>query len=213
MSKEERKEYKKEWAKKNAERVKQKQKEWYEINKERILEKQKENIEEKHLYNKIYTIENKDKINKRVKEYRIKNKEKVAERERLYRKNNREKINKTKRLALLNDPLKALTKSVRNSILQAFKRNNYTKKSRTHDILGCSFEEFKKHIEDKFEDWMNWDNRGKYNGEFKYGWDIDHKIPLDSATTEKELLTLLHYSNLQPLCSKINRDIKKNNLS
>ena len=56
---------------------------------------------------------------------------------------------------------------------------------------------------------MNWNNRGLYNGELNYGWDIDHIIPLDSAINEIELLRLNHYSNLQPLCSKVNRDIKK----
>jgi len=57
---------------------------------------------------------------------------------------------------------------------------------------------------------MSWDNHGLYNGEFNYGWDIDHIIP---ASSEEEILRLNHYTNLQPLCSKINRDIKKNNLT
>ena len=67
----------------------------------------------------------------------------------------------------------------------------------------------KEYIESKFENWMNWDNKGLYNGEFNYGWDVDHIIPISSAKTEEEIILLNHYSNLQPLCSKINRDIKK----
>jgi hypothetical protein len=63
-----------------------------------------------------------------------------------------------------------------------------------------------------FEDWMTWDNYGKYNGSEKFGWDVDHIIPKSSATTEEELLKLNHFSNLQPLCSYINRDVKKNKL-
>ena len=59
---------------------------------------------------------------------------------------------------------------------------------------------------------MTWENRGKYNGELNFGWDIDHIIPISSATTEEEILKLNHYTNLQPLCSRINRDIKKNKL-
>ncbi len=55
---------------------------------------------------------------------------------------------------------------------------------------------------------MSWDNYGKYNGELYYGWDIDHIIPSTSANTEDEIYMLNHYTNLQPLCSKINRDIK-----
>ena len=89
---------------------------------------------------------------------------------------------------------------------------DYSKTSRTQEILGCSFEEFKIYLESKFENWMSWENRGEYNGEFNYGWDIDHVIPLTHATSKEELVKLSHYTNLQPLCSKINRDIKKNNL-
>lgn len=59
---------------------------------------------------------------------------------------------------------------------------------------------------------MTWENHGKYNGELNYGWDIDHKIPLSSAKTEDEIYKLNHFSNLQPLCSKINRDIKFNKI-
>ena len=91
-------------------------------------------------------------------------------------------------------------------------RNGYTKKSRTCEILCCSFEEFQIYFESKFESWMTWENRGKYNGELNFGWDIDHIIPISSATTEEEILKLNHYTNLQPLCSRINRDIKKNKL-
>jgi hypothetical protein len=58
---------------------------------------------------------------------------------------------------------------------------------------------------------MTWENRGLYNGELNYGWDIDHIIPLSSAKTEEEVKKLNHHTNLQPLCSKTNRDIKRNN--
>ena len=60
---------------------------------------------------------------------------------------------------------------------------------------------------------MDWHNRGLYNGITDYGWDIDHIIPLDTAITEDDVIRLNHYTNLQPLCSHYNRDIKKNNIS
>lgn len=60
---------------------------------------------------------------------------------------------------------------------------------------------------------MDWDNKGFYDGELNHGWDIDHIIPLDSAKNEEEIIKLNHYNNLQPLCSKINRDLKKNNVN
>ena len=103
--------------------------------------------------------------------------------------------------------------SVGNIILKAIKRKGYSKKSKTEKILGCTYEEFKQYIESKWEPWMNWDNHGLYNGELNYGWDIDHIIPTSIAMCEKELIDLNNYKNLQPLCSKINRDIKKDNIT
>jgi 5-methylcytosine-specific restriction endonuclease McrA len=92
---------------------------------------------------------------------------------------------------------------IRNSIVSK-------KSKKSQEILGCSFEDFKAYLESKFEFWMNWENYGLYNGEVNYGWDIDHIIPLSSAKLEEEIVKLNHYTNLQPLCSKVNRDIKKN---
>ena len=94
-------------------------------------------------------------------------------------------------------------------ISNSFRRNGYTKKSKSNEILGCTFEEFKAYLESKFETWMTWENKGLWNGELNYGWDIDHIIPLSSATSEEELIKLNHYTNLQPLCSQVNRYIKK----
>jgi hypothetical protein len=101
--------------------------------------------------------------------------------------------------------------SARKLISSSFRHSSFTKNSKTSIILGCSFEEFKLYIEKQFEPWMNWDNKGLYNGELDYGWDIDHRIPLSSAETEEDIIRLNHYTNLQPLCSKVNRDIKKDN--
>ena len=106
-----------------------------------------------------------------------------------------------------------LSCNIRSLIRQSFKRNSFTKNSRTFIILGCSYDDFKQHIESLWEPWMNWDNHGLYNGELNYGWDIDHIIPVSSAVIEDELIKLNHYSNLQPLCSYINRNVKKNNLT
>ena len=60
---------------------------------------------------------------------------------------------------------------------------------------------------------MNWNNYGLWNGELNYGWDIDHIIPISSAKTEEEIIKLNHYSNLRPLCSQINRYVKKDKLA
>jgi len=62
---------------------------------------------------------------------------------------------------------------------------------------------------------MTWENKGLYNGNFEYGWDIDHIEPLfpdNIERTKEDIIRLNHYTNFQPLCSKINRDIKKNKI-
>jgi len=48
-----------------------------------------------------------------------------------------------------------------------------------------------------------------YNGSPNFGWDIDHITPVSSAKTEEDIIKLNHFTNLKPLCSYINRDIKK----
>jgi hypothetical protein len=63
----------------------------------------------------------------------------------------------------------------------------------TEEMLGCSWEEAKKHLEKQFSDGMSWENHGVN------GWHIDHIIPLSSANTLEELKNLFHYTNLQPL--------------
>ena len=59
---------------------------------------------------------------------------------------------------------------------------------------------------------MNWENYGLYNGEKNFGWDIDHIMPMATALTEGEIIKLNNYTNLQPLCSYLNRNIKKDNI-
>jgi hypothetical protein len=110
------------------------------------------------------------------------------------------------------DPIFRLKEVCRKIIGNSIRRNGYTKKSRTHEILGCLYEDFKNHIESQFETWMNWDNYGLCNNEFNYGWDIDHIVPLASAKSEEELLKLNHYTNLRPLCSHVNRNLKRDRL-
>jgi len=158
-------------------------------------DKNKDKIRE---YRIIYEEENKDKIKSRNKEYYLKNKKEIAKKYANWRKNK-----------LKNDPFFKLKYSINNSIRRGFRRSKFNKNSKTIDILGCTYSEFREYLELKFEPWMNWNNYGLYDGSEGLGWDLDHIIPTSSATTEKELIKLNHYTNFQPLCSYINRDIKK----
>jgi hypothetical protein len=37
------------------------------------------------------------------------------------------------------------------------------------------------------------------NNEWIFGWEIDHIIPISSAKNKEEMISLCHYTNLQPL--------------
>ena len=185
-------------------RCKQCRKIYNEENKENILKYYKQyrtaHTDYVNKYNKIWNEENKDKIRKYNKKY---NQEHKVNPE--YRYNYRKGRFRT-------DPLFKLKHYISVSIFKSFRANNIHKKNKTTVILGCSISEFKQYIESQFEPWMNWDNHGKYNGELDYGWDLDHMTPISSAKTEEELYKLNYYTNFQPLCSKVNRDIKRNNI-
>lgn len=187
----------------------------------RKLESKKyyDKIKKKPLSDSEKEVLKKEKEKKRIeylKEYYKKNKEKILKHSKQYFKDNQEvkqkKNNERYKERRKEDPVFKLTTNLKRNIRGVLKKNCYIKKSKTLDILGCSFEYFKNYIESLWEDWMNWDNYGLYNGTESYGWDIDHKIPTSSAITEEDVIKLNHYTNLQPLCSYINRVVKRDNV-
>lgn len=192
--------------KKYNEKNKEKQRLYYEQNKEKIKQKNLQKKEQIHEYNKKYYNENQEREKNRVKQFRLDNPDYVKK----YYIETKEKRNKAYNDKRKNNPLFRLKTNIKASIKNSFKRKTFNKLTKTQLILGCTYEEFKQHLENQFEPWMTWDNYGLYNGELNYGWDIDHIIPTSSAITEDELIKLNHYTNLKPLCSKINRDIKRN---
>ena len=68
----------------------------------------------------------------------------------------------------------------------------------TKDLLGCSIDDFKRHIEKKFSKGMNWENHGE--------WHLDHIKPISKFNLEDKIERekCFHYSNLQPLWAKKN---------
>jgi hypothetical protein len=192
------KEYDKQYRAKNAERIKEREKNNYKELRKEYREKNKEQLKVKRLQ---YNQENKELIKETKKRYRQKHKEDIAMYMSNYRKNRKE-----------NDTLYKLKHCISTLIRQTLKKKGFNKNSRTHEILGCSVEEFKTHLENQFESWMTWDNYGLYNGTENYGWDIDHIKPSSSAITEEDVIKLNHYTNLKPLCSYVNRYVKKDRL-
>ena len=99
--------------------------------------------------------------------------------------------NKKKKERLQTDITFRLITNYRARVKEAFKHNK--NRDKTNNLLGCSIKEFEKHIESQFDEKMSWDNYGKY------GWHVDHIIPLCTAKNEEELVKLLHFSNTRPL--------------
>lgn len=200
--------------------IKSRTKKYKEENKEKykeyFKEYQQKNKEELKEYKRNNYLINQEKIRQRTKDYYENNKQECDRKTSIRNKSNRKRINELNRIRCKskrdNDPLYRFSNNVRTAIWSSIKKSGYKKESNTYNILGCSYEDFVIHIERQFESWMTWDNYGKYNGELNYGWDIDHIIPVSSAKTKEEIMNINHYKNLQPLCSKINRDIKKDKL-
>ena len=89
----------------------------------------------------------------------------------------------------LTNPLYKLGKNVRTRMWHVLK-GKYKSQS-TFEIIGCSVDFLRSHLEERFEEGMSWDNYGE--------WHVDHIIPLASASDLTFLLELMHYTNLQPL--------------
>jgi hypothetical protein len=206
---------KKEYEKNNKEKRKLQTKEYWKNNKENLKEKRKQYRENNKEKIKEYREKNKENLKEKRKEYYDNNAEKIIKKTTEYRKNNKEKRNKKSKLKRESDSVYKITCNIRNLIKDSIKLKGYKKNTKTELILGCTFKEFKLYLESKFESWMNWDNHGNpKDGIFESNktWDIDHIIPISSAITEEDIIKLNHYSNLKPLCSKVNRFIKRNSL-
>jgi len=182
---------------------------WCEKEKERKLKyyfKNKTNEEYKNrqkLHVQKYRDKNRKSINKnnRNKYHKdIKFKEKKTIYRKKYRENNKNKINKYNRYyqhkRKKEDVIFNIKRSLRIRLCKFLKSRNWKKTNTTMELVGCTPDELRKHLEEQFKKDMSWDNRSD--------WHIDHIVPLCSAKSEEDLYELCHYTNLQPLWAKDN---------
>lgn len=90
------------------------------------------------------------------------------------------------------NPIFRLKLDLRTRLSQFLKGKGLKKNKKTIQIIGCTWEELKIHIETQFKEGMTWENQGNI-------WQLDHIIPLGLAKTIDDAYKYSHYSNLKPL--------------
>jgi hypothetical protein len=132
-----------------------------------------------------------EKDRERLKKWTANNRELKRQMDREYYKKNSDKIKKYVVQFKKTNEIYGAASKIRSLINSTLKQRTYTKKSKTHQILGCDYEFFAFYMEMQFKEGMTWDNHGL--------WHIDHKKPVSLASNEDEIISLNHYTNLQPL--------------
>ena len=192
----------KQYQQNNIKKIKEYRKKYYQDNKIVIREKKRE-------YRKK-NPESEKKRSELSKKWYIENKEHHKELTKIWRKNNPEKVKEyslkqriknTKygadyvRKRKEKDPMFKFECGIRSNVRKSFKRgsNHFRKSSKTEAILGCTIEEFREYVKNKFTNGMTFENYGTH------GWHLDHIVPISTAKTEEDIIKLNHYTNFQPL--------------
>lgn len=183
------KEYDKNRYQQNRNKISEQKKVYYQEHKEEILKRTKDydkkHKKQKQQIDKIRYQNNRLKLLEQTKDYYKNNKEKYNKNTTNYQKNRR-KID-------INYKLKVY---LRSRLRLALKGN--AKKGKTLELLGCSIQQLRKHLEKQFKVDMTWSNYGL--------WHIDHIRPCASFNLQDptEQARCFNYTNLQPLWAKDN---------
>ena len=166
------------------------------------LEKQKEydqqNRQQKMQYNKEYYQQNREQKIQRSKKHYQQNREVILKRHNEYEQKPEVKERRSKRTKQRrkSDPNFKIKLNLRNRLYYALKGQN--KSASTLELLGCSIEHLREHLESQFQEGMTFENYGD--------WHIDHIRPCASFDLKdpKQQKECFHYTNLQPLWASEN---------
>jgi flagellar biosynthesis GTPase FlhF len=162
-----------------------------------------EHKEERHIYDTQLRDKEKKKEQDLLYTSRPEIKEKARQRAKEWSKNNPERVKETReknkpriKERRKNDPAYRITCNLRNRVFKAVKKGR--KSAHTMELLGCSVEELKEHLEKQFTEGMTFENYGE--------WHIDHILPCASFNLlePEEQKKCFHYTNLQPLWASDN---------
>ena len=157
----------------------------------------RENADAIKAYFKIYNPKNKVALSERRRKHYLRNKDRTLLINSIWLKNNRAVRNKQtaaySKKRRNTDPLFKLANNMRTRLRSFLTERSIKKNKRTFDLIGCTVEELKTHLEKQFLPDMHWGNNTNF------GWHVDHIVPLASAKSSEDLEYLCHYTNLQPL--------------
>lgn len=102
------------------------------------------------------------------------------------------------RLRRQTDPQFAIVSRLRCRMRKALFAQGAVRAAASAALVGCSWLQFRAHIEAQFVDGMTWENRS--------AWHLDHKMPCASfdLTDPAQQLACFHYSNIRPVWSAVN---------
>lgn len=147
---------------------------------------------EKLAAQKRYYQENRDKVIAREKRRYQKNRAEIRAQQKKYydaHKVNRNRRQKKRRKEDINFRLRYC---LANRVRMALKRNQ--KSAKTLELLGCTIEFLRGHLENQFIPGMTWENYGT-------AWQVDHILPCAEFHLQhsEEQEVCFHWTNLQPL--------------
>lgn len=176
----------------NPEKHAAKMREWRRKNRDRI------NLKYGSQYWKKYYAEHRSERLASAREYHKRHKEKRVARVAAYVAKNREKIRAYRReyfrVRRLNDPIFVLRIRLKDRLNKALRRKGTPRACRTMDMVGCTIQFLKEHIEKQFTAGMTWELfvQGKIH--------LDHIKPFaafDLSDAEQQKAAM-HWSNLKP---------------
>ena len=179
----------------NAEAIRLKQAEKYQLKRDhykaKSLENYRQNKERISKRKSEYLKQNAEYFRIKQNEYRAANRERARKWDKRYRDSNRQKLTEKLRERRRNDPFLRLRDAIRGSV-RAYLGSKKTRRSATFEIVGCTPDFLRSHLEKQFKPGMTWENYGSH-------WHVDHCIPLASGNSPEEIMGLSHWTNLQPL--------------
>lgn len=199
MTREEKNAYQREWNKRNREKKKEQDRKYREANREKVKAYHKEwrdkNRERLNEQQKKRYMENPDAFKERKARYVETHGEAVKESSKRYRTENRQKRTDYERTKRQTDHVYRFRTSFRCLIGGYLRKRGYKGGKSVWEVVGCDFDTFLAYITNLFEDGMTLENYGQRSG----CWNIDHIIPISTATNDEDLERLNHYTNLRPM--------------